>query len=202
MISYAFRLLLAVSLALPTTVFAYGDGYDSSSRLRINGSTGGASSGWSSGSNSGGQISAATTNAVIKLLTSGVRGCQRLDKVYRYDCYGQVYGQAAGQLAGNAAYEQARIILSDVERSLSRTVRRNQDRRAPQVRMGSQQFRAIRADALPAAKTEFIAALEQAETRLLRSSAGAGDHHIRIAAALNSNKLLLRSALLILRLVV
>ena len=54
---------------------------------------------------------------------------------------------------------------------------------------------------IPAAKAAFADALEQAETKLLRS-ASVGEHHVRIAAALNSNKVLLRSALLLLRFII
>ncbi|WP_189679350.1 hypothetical protein [Seohaeicola zhoushanensis] len=192
MFSHVFRALLIGSLLLPSNVLAYGEG---------GGYGAPRNAGTAYGTPSGAQANAATTNAVVKLLTGGVRGCQRLQKVYRYDCYSQVYGQAAGLLRGNPAYSEARVVLSDVERSLSRTVRRNLDRAQPQVRMGNQQFRAIRADTLPAAKAAFASALEEAETRLLRSSNGQSEHHIRIAAALNSNKVLLRSALLLLRLI-
>lgn len=191
MISHVLRLILVLSLGLPQAALAYGEGggappYGNKSAARA----------------AGAQVNPATTGTVVKLLTGGVRGCQRLQKVYRYDCYSQVYGQAAAQMNGIAGYAEARRVLVGVERSLNRTVSRNLDRRAPQVRMGNQQFRAIKAESLPTAKAAFIATLEEAETRLLRSPSGGSDHVVQIAAAINSNKILLRSALLLLRMIV
>ncbi|MCB1342328.1 MAG: hypothetical protein KDK24_14930 [Pseudooceanicola sp.] len=190
MLSRLLRAFVIAALVLPDLALAYGDGggvgYVPKSATPAPAA----------------RANPATTKAVVNMLTGGVRGCQqRLPAAYRYDCYSQVYGQATALLAGQPAFNQARVILQDVERSLNRTVRRNLDRAAPQVRAGNQQFRAIRADTLPAAKAAFADALEQAETKLLRS-ASVGEHHVRIAAALNSNKVLLRSALLLLRFII
>lgn len=193
MISYVSRCLLVLSLCLPGVAHAYGEGGDAKTYVRKGGTYGAPAQ--------GGGVNAATTRAVVNLLTGGVRGCQRLGKVYRYDCYRQVYGQAAAQMNGIAGYSEARRILTGVERSLTRTVNRNLDRRAPQVQAGAQRFRAIRAESLPTAKAAFVAALEEAETQLLRSAPSGGEHLVRIAEALNSNKILLRSALLLLRMV-
>ena len=175
MISLVLRFLLVASLALPSTAWAYGEG----------------------GGYGANRLSNATTKKVANLLTKGVRNCQRLENVYRYDCYRRVYGQAAQELDRNPAYAAARDILLDVEKALGRTVERNLDPAAPQVRLGQQQFRAIRPAALPAAKRDFIATLDSAETRLLRSPGQNGTHFVRIAEAIGSNKLLLRSGLLV-----
>lgn len=175
--TFLIRLFLVLSLAIPTTAFAYG------------GDGGG-------DANTG--LSKTTTNKIVRTLTRGVRACFRLDKVYRYDCYRQTYQLAAKQLNGMPAYAGAQAVLIDVEKTLERTIARNEDTAQPQVRRGVQRFRAIKPAALPGAKRDFITALENAETKLLRSADKTGTHYVRIAEAINTNKVLLRSAMLML----
>lgn len=139
-------------------------------------------------------LSEGTTTALTRTLTGGARACTRLPKVYRYDCYRQTYARAVRQLEGARAYAPARKVLSDVEKSLARTIARNADPAARPLRRLSGTFRPIKPAALPRAKQDFIRALDQAETRLLRSAGRGNTHFIRIAEALNTNKVLLRSA--------
>lgn len=152
---------------------------------------GGDGSGSNYSSNTG--LSNAVTNRVIRRLTGGVKACQRLPWNYRYDCYRVSYKSASDMIAGNKAYAEAAKILKDVEKSLGRTVQRNLDQTLPTKRRGLQTYRAIKPSSGPAAKREFTRALEQAETRLLRSAGGGNEHFTRIAGALNSNKVLIRS---------
>jgi len=138
------------------------------------------------------------TNRVSKMLTKGVRGCwDKLDKPYRYDCYRDVYQSSARLLEGNPAYDGARKALLDVEASLTRTIQKNADPAAPRARRGLKSFQAIRPEALPSAKQDFVKALDSGYTQLLRSPSS-GTHYTRIAQALETNKLLLRSAMLML----
>lgn len=162
--------LLLVSQTLPLAAYGGGDG------------------------GSGAALSNAVTQKVVTVLTQGVQGCQKLDKVYRYDCYRQVYAQAARRLQRRPAYAPAREVLLEVEQRLARTVTRNLDPAAPQARAGLQRYRAIKASALPRAKADFVRALEQGETKLLRSRDKGHEHFVKIAQALNTNKVLLRSA--------
>lgn len=177
--------LLLMSLSAPSFSQSYG---------------GGGGGGWGGGwSDDKFVLSDQTTRKVSELLTGGVRNCQaRLEKPYRYDCYREVYRRAARDLSGRRPYTEVRDALIQVERRLNSTVTRNADPQAPRARLNFQSFRAIRPETLPQAKQEFIAALEEAETTLLRSAEnGNNTHFVRIAEALNSNKLLLRSALLL-----
>lgn len=173
-------LILAMALAAPNSTLAYGGGGD-----------GGAQ-------DSAAGFSNATTKRVVRMLTRGVRDCQRYEKVYRYDCYRHVYSVAARQLNRGSAYARAREILVEVEQKLARTIQRNADPTRRPLRRGLNRFQPIKASALPRAKRDFIAALETAETKLLRSADQNGSHYVQIAAAINSNKVLLRSAFLIL----
>lgn len=144
------------------------------------------------GSSSSG-LNTRTTNKVVRLLEKGLKQCQALDSVYRYDCYRQNYRDAARQLDGKAAYAPAQQALREVEASLQGVLRANADPAAPQVRRRGQTFSAIQESAVPRSKATFTEALNQARTRLLRSPDGSGDHFARIASVLDSNKVFLRS---------
>lgn len=145
------------------------------------------------------ELSDNVTNSVTRTLTGGAKACTRLPKVYRYDCYRQTYARAVRQLDGAKAYAPARKVLSDIEKSLARTISRNADPSVRKLRRLSGSFQAIKPAALPRAKRDFGNALEQGETRLLRSAGRSNTHFVRIAEALNTNKVLLRSARLMLR---
>ncbi|MDK3075533.1 hypothetical protein QO034_20870 [Sedimentitalea sp. JM2-8] len=134
-----------------------------------------------------------TTNKVVRLLERGLRQCQALEPVYRYDCYRQNYRDAAQQLEGNPSYAPAQQALRDVEASLQAVLRTNADPAAAPARRRGQSFAAIRQSVVPQSKAAFTAALDQARTRLLRSPDASGNHLARIASALDSDKVFLRS---------
>lgn len=174
----ALAFLLAFSL--PQTVRAdYGGGNQSMSG-------GGASAG----------LSKATTRKVIRFLTRDFERCTRLDKVYRYDCYRFTYKLAADQMVGNSAYADAFKAVKLVQDRLTQIVDENRDTTKPPVRRGLQQFKAIKPEAVPRSKQQLTQALDEAETILLRSASQSGNvHFARIAEAVGTNKVLLRSLL-------
>lgn len=174
-------LILILAIALPAQARAESDSYGTTPKAY-----GSAASGLSNG----------TTNALIRELKRDFKRCFRLDKPYRYDCYDDAYFRSAARLDGKPAYATVQKALSDVGIRIGRIVERNLDPAAPVIRRGRVTYRPIKPSELPAAKAEVIAAIEEAQTVLLRSP-DAGGHFQRIAAALDSNKVLLRSALLI-----
>ncbi len=137
-------------------------------------------------------LSDQTTDRVVRLLEQGLRQCQALDPVYRYDCYRQNYRAAGQQLDRNPAYAPARQALQDVESTLSGVLEANRDPAAKPERRQGKRFAAITTAAIPQSKAVFTSALDQAATRLLRSTGSSRDHFARIASALNSNKVFLR----------
>lgn len=153
---------------------------------------------YSYGSKTG--LSRSTTKSVVRAIERGIRDCTRLDTVYRYDCYRQSYGKAAATLSGNPAYAEAEAALRRVESTLANVVARNTDATASPKRQRGKSFVAIQPAAAPQAKARFRGALEEAETVLLRASAEPGDDFARIAAAVGSNKQLLKAMLRALRL--
>lgn len=147
-----------------------------------------------SGASSG--FSNATTKAVVKTLTRGGNRCARLPKTYQFDCYRWVYKRAADQLRGNNAYSEALRAMEQVEETLDQAVKRNRDPEQPVRRRALETYKPIKPAAVPQVTRQAEQAMTKAETILLRSPENKQEHYSRIAEAVNSNKVLLRSALL------
>ena len=182
-------LVLSLSLALPASA---SNGNDNG------GGTGGASAGGGGGGGGGASagLSTRATKAVTRTLTRDFMRCQKLTEVYRFDCYRIVYRLSARQLVGNSAYRPARKVLESVEKSIDKVVRTYADPTTPRKRVGFQAYRPIKPAAVSQAKREVTKVLAEAETTLLRSTGKDNSHFASIAEAVNSNKVLLRSALL------
>ncbi|MFT4960514.1 MAG: hypothetical protein ACI92Z_001598 [Paracoccaceae bacterium] len=170
------RLVLIVSLVLCTPVFAQ--------------DYGGAGNG---NQTSPGGLSTRTTNKVIRHLDQGIQKCRKLEKIYRYDCYRVVYHLAASQMNGKPDYAQAQAALVTVERTLEQIVARNRDPNPPKPNSKNRKFTPIKPTTVRKSAVQFNRALDTAETALLRSSDQSQVHFARIAAAVQSNKVLLRS---------
>ena len=139
----------------------------------------------------------ATTNKVVNLLNRGIRQCQALDAVYRYDCYRQNYKRTADLLERNPAYAVPLKALRNVEGDLQSIVTSNADPSAKRVFKGGAVISAVKPSSTAKAKQTFRRSLDESQTILLRSSEGKGDHFARIAQALDSNKVLLRTTALV-----
>lgn len=141
-------------------------------------------------------LSSKATKAVVKTLVSGFDRCGTLPRVYKFDCYRHTYKLAAQKLSSNQAYAEAHKALLLVEETLTRSVKQNLDPAQPVKRKGLNRYRAVKPEAVPQIKRQAASAMQKAETILLRSPANKQVHYARIAEAVNSNKVLLRSALL------
>lgn len=169
-------LVLTLSLALSTPLFA--QSYD------------GAGSG--NQTNRGG-LSSRTTNKVIRHLDRGIRNCRKFEKIYRYDCYRVVYHAAVSEMDGLPDYAQAQAALVTVEKTLEQIVARNRDPNPPKPSSKTRKFTPIKPTTVRKSAVQFNRALDKAETALLRSPDQNQAHFARIAAAVQSNKVILRS---------
>jgi hypothetical protein len=140
-------------------------------------------------------FSNAVTSRAVKLLRDGFDRCQRVETVYRFDCYRQTYRSATKYLAGRQAYAGALEALQEVEKVLDQIMAKNVDTSKRSVRKGLQTYKPIKPAAVPRAKADLGRALDRAETKLLRAPERSRSDYARIAAAVNSNKVLLRSRL-------
>lgn len=139
------------------------------------------------------QLSTASTDSIVGLLDAGEATCSRLDAVYQFDCYRQAYRAAGAEAKKNRSYADAAKALKDVEKVLNDTVRKNRDRSKPTIRVGGQTYKAIKPEAVAAGAAAFQSARNQSATLLLRSGGDAKVHYTRIAQAMDSDKLLIRS---------
>lgn len=194
MLSLCLRFILTLALlffiSFASLVHAYGAGGDGG-----NGGGGAGGNGGGADGNGGFGLSNSTTKKVTRIIDGGIRRCLRVAKIYRYDCYRQTYKQAVSFLNGRPAYADAQKALIAVEVSLDKITTRYADPQTPAIRKGVQKFHPIKAAAVPKAKVELTKALDQAETALLRTPERTGTHYARIAEAVHSNKVLLRSRL-------
>lgn len=172
-------LSVILSLTVPTPGFSYGEGEGEGQ----------------GGGGGGAGLTNATTKTVVRTITSGLARCQRVERVYRFDCYRQTYRLAASLLNGRPAYRDALKALELVEAALDKVMDRNVDPNVRLKRQGFQTYRAIKPAAIPRATAEMDRALDKAETILLRAPDRTGNHYARIAEAVHSNKVLLRSRL-------
>ncbi|MBY6056620.1 hypothetical protein KUV26_19720 [Leisingera daeponensis] len=153
-------------------------------------------SGTSAGGGQRSGLSSKATRTVVTTLTRGFDRCGTLPQVYKFDCFRHTYKLAAQQLSGNQAYAEAHKALVLVEDTLTAAVKQNLDPAQKPKRKGLNLYRAVKPAAVPQIKRQAETAMKQAETILLRSPASKQEHYTRIAQAVNSNKVLLRSALL------
>lgn len=137
----------------------------------------------------------ATTNSLIRQLKRDFQRCSSIPWTYRYDCYDDAYYRSARNLSRNPSYEPAAKALEEVGRKITAVLNENADPAKPPLRKGLNTYRAIKESAETKARAQVADAISEAQTVLLRSPDD-GDHFTRIASALESNKVLLRSALL------
>jgi len=157
---------------------------------------------------SGGFEAATTnhTNAIVLQLKEGAALCGKTPQAYRIDCLSQNYRETAKKLASRGDYGEARTVLLETAEKLDALVQSNRDSTKPRIRVKTKSGgRKVQTRALTPVKPQRVAALKrqavpilkEAETKLLRSASSNASnsiHYQRIAAAVSSNKVLLRSS--------
>lgn len=162
-----------------------------------------------SGIPSGPPVAASTqqTNLFVRRLNESEQICDVMDEEYRIACFAVTYRELAKEMPANGDYEEARDVLLDTARKLDDIVRSNIDRQKPaltaRIRNNTGQsqptppMRAVQAPRVAELNRQASDVLAEAETVLLRSASSDATraiHYQRIAAAVGSNKVLLRSA--------
>ncbi len=143
-------------------------------------------------------LNRSTTREVVRILRGGHDRCEREKKIYKWDCYRLVYREAKRKIRDNTAYDEVEEAMELIEDAIDAAVTKNIDPAQPNRRRLVQTYRPVKPEAIPEIKRETIRAMEQAETILLRAPEHKVRHMGQIAEAVNSNKVLLRSALLLL----
>lgn len=145
-----------------------------------------------------GNLNSRTTREVVRILRGGHDRCEQEKKIYKWDCYRLVYREAKRKIRNNSAYDEAEQALELIEDAIDAAVSQNLDPAQPNRRRLVQSYRPVKPEAIPQIKRDTIRAIEKAETILLRSPEYKTRHMTQIAEAINSNKVLMRSTLLLL----
>ena len=133
--------------------------------------------------------------------------CGGIPSVYRIDCLADQFALVANDLPATGELGDLKIALSSAAKELAKIARKNRDPRAARVRpisntipgqpQASRALRAVREMRQAQAEQQALAVVDQLATVLLRSADTATRNSIyiaRIAQAVDSNKILLRSA--------
>lgn len=146
-------------------------------------------------------LSERTTAALIRQIDRDLYACYKLGEVYYFDCYRQTFRKAARSLNGQPDYRPAFDAMKLCETRVGAAVDANLDPTQPRQRAGFATYAAIRPEATGLLRRTTLAVVDEAETVLLRAPSPAQKPHFqKIAQALNSTKVLLRAAVLDLRL--
>lgn len=152
-------------------------------------------------------VSDAQTAAIVDQLNQIQRICEFMGDDYRISCFVQTYRELAKEIPANGDYAEARSVLLDTAQKLDNLARGSRDRSKPalRARLTTPAGKTVSTPPITAVATARAAQLNQqassivaeAETVLLRSAssdARRSIHYQRIAAAVGSNKVLLRSS--------
>ena len=194
--------LLALALCATPIPPAFGQSTDGGGESEASDGGAGEASGALSQSQQG-LSSSVTQSSVLNL--RAVRGeCAGYDPVYRIDCLRQGFAAVAQRIPRRGEYRQIRAIIEEANRDLGSVVANNADARAPkQASRGNARFKqrrtytAVKRQTLGRAMQQAQRVVQQAETKLLRSSENSEkrfQHYQQVATAVGSTKVLLRSA--------
>ncbi|MEW9615250.1 hypothetical protein AB3G45_15610 [Shinella sp. S4-D37] len=144
------------------------------------------------------------TNAIIANLAAARSECGSYDRVYRIDCLRQRMLDIARRIPQGPAYAQARQIVGRAASRLGTIQSANADTRVKKQRSRrnarlreAKVYTAIKQEKLNQAMQQASRVIEEATTQLLRAGENSekrSAHYQKIAAAVGSTKVLLRSA--------
>ncbi|MFV2053386.1 hypothetical protein [Aliiroseovarius sp. YM-037] len=146
------------------------------------------------------------TNVIVKALNEVQDFCRRIEpKEYQIDCLAERLEATARSLPTTGEYADVRSAILEASERLAAVARRNRSPSLPAAtaraannptRTTSRPLVPVASERLAAANRQATAIIEEAETTLLRSAESPENrmsHYQRIAAAVGSNKVLLRS---------
>ena len=152
-------------------------------------------------------VSEPQTRLIVSQLNQIQQICEFMGDEYRIACFATTYRELAQDIPANGDYAETREVLLDTARKLDSIVRSNIDRSKPALtaRLRNPSGQAVATPPMRAVQEPRAAQLnqqaanivEEAETVLLRSASSDATraiHFQRIAAAVGSNKVLLRSS--------
>lgn len=143
------------------------------------------------------------TAQIADAVGEGFDSCRTLNAGYQIDCMSQQLRRVAEQVAATGAYAPVNRALADASRKLAAIAQQDRDSGQPRVSVqhrnqsGIRTYAAVRTTSLAQSRAAAARVLEEVQTVLLRSAAtadGRRSHFQRIAATMESGKVLLRSS--------
>ncbi len=147
------------------------------------------------------------TDVVTGNIAAAQKFCAELDNdSYKVDCLAERLGQISDEIPRDSDYEEVKKILKDTSKQLEDLARKNRDTTLPRGRAVSpsnpdvsttRPLTPIRPESVPSVNAQASQILGNTETLLLRSAASSESkalQYTRIAEAIGSSKVLLRSA--------
>ncbi|WP_432347853.1 hypothetical protein WMC41_09550 [Shinella yambaruensis] len=144
------------------------------------------------------------TNAILANLAAARSECGSYDRIYRVDCLRHRLLDISRRIPEGPAYGQARQIVGRAASRLGSIQSANADTRVPKQRSRrnprlreAKVYTAIKREKLNQAMQQASRVIEEAATQLLRAGENSekrSAHYQKIAAAVGSTKVLLRSA--------
>lgn len=150
-------------------------------------------------------VTNSVTAAVVAQISISSAACEAVGAAYRTDCLANELRALVKKLPAEGEYAAAREALATASDELRRLSRQNRDNSQPRLRITVQAdsetkrrpVAAVKQETVAETNAKALAILEDTTTVLLRSAEGNSDvalHYQRIAQALNSSKVLLRSS--------
>lgn len=162
------------------------------------------SSGTQSGSEGGGEgetfggarnsLTIASTTVIADGLRRAAEICETAGEAARVGCLAQEIAKVADEVPPGIEYRGIRIELNKVAKDLDRVVRSNGAADTPASPSGYGQ---VAEEHIVRATAEALEVIDEAQTRLLRSSEGSRlrrTHYVRVARSFESSKRILRSS--------
>lgn len=149
-------------------------------------------------------VTNSVTTAVVAQISTASAACEAVGTTYRTDCLAKELKALVKNLPAQGEYAAAREALATASDELAKLSRQNRDYSQPRLQItvpsDSETKRrpvaAVKQESVAETNAKALAILEDTTTVLLRSAEGNNDvalHYQRIAQALNSSKVLLRS---------
>ncbi len=150
-------------------------------------------------------VTNSVTTAVVAQISTASAACEAVGAAYRTDCLAKELKALVKILPAQGEYAAAREALVTASDELAKLSRQNRDYSQPRLQItvpsDSETKRrpvaAVKQETVAETNAKALAILEDTTTVLLRSAEGNNDvalHYQRIAQALNSSKVLLRSS--------
>lgn len=144
------------------------------------------------------------TTLLVNGLASAHKFCGKLDSAYQVDCLSERIDAMAKQIPEGSDYVEVQDALEKASDQINSLARANRDRALPRGSASAagettttRPLTPVAADAQAQVNQQALAILQDTQTLLLRSAEASESklvHYQRIADAIGSNKVLLRSA--------